>query len=121
MLKYIFSFCICYYNIFIKYLIIKCLLTTLIAFRNKKYINTTIKISLRISHSMSFYLWFGHTTSYTPHLVPNCEVKSGQAISSTALGDYAGTGCAERFSFFNQSTYYTCRYEVLSLFNLTQY
>ena len=30
---------------------------------------------------------------------PNCEVKSGQATSSTALGDYAGTGCAERFLF----------------------
>ena len=43
--------------------------------------------------------WFGHTTSLTPHLVPNCEVKSGQATSSTALGDLAGTGCAERFSF----------------------
>ncbi|CAL6108633.1 Hypothetical_protein [Hexamita inflata] len=43
--------------------------------------------------------WFGHTTSSTPHLIPNCEVKSGQATSSTALGDYAGTGCAERFLF----------------------
>ena len=27
-------------------------------------------------------------------------MKSGQATSSTALGDYAGTGCAERFYFF---------------------
>jgi hypothetical protein len=44
--------------------------------------------------------WFGHTTRSTPHLVPNCEVKSGQATSSTALGDYAGTGCAERFLNF---------------------
>ncbi|CAL5970447.1 Hypothetical_protein [Hexamita inflata] len=23
--------------------------------------------------------WFGHTTSSTPHLIPNCEVKSGQS------------------------------------------
>ncbi len=43
--------------------------------------------------------WFGHTTSSTPHLVPNCEVKSGQATSSTALGDLAGTGGDERFTF----------------------
>ena len=46
-----------------------------------------------------WYYWFGHTTSLTPHLVPNCEVKSGQATSSTVLGDYTGTGCAERFFF----------------------
>ena len=32
-------------------------------------------------------------------LVSNCKVKSGQATSSTAMGDLAGTGCAERFLF----------------------
>ena len=46
------------------------------------------------------YFWFGHTTSLTPHLVPNCEVKSGQAASSTTLGDHAGTSSAERFIIF---------------------
>ena len=43
--------------------------------------------------------WFGHTTRDTPHLVPNCAVKSGQAACSTTLGDHAGTGGAERFFF----------------------
>ena len=41
--------------------------------------------------------WFGHTSGATPHLVPLCAVKAGQAACSTTLGDHAGTGCAERF------------------------
>ncbi|CAL6081590.1 Hypothetical_protein [Hexamita inflata] len=59
----------------------------------------TTRPGTRDALEMQRNCWFGHTTSSTPHLIPNCEVKSGQATSSTALGDYAGTGCAERFLF----------------------
>ena len=64
-------------------------------------LNVTSLRSGRPDEKTRNYCWFGHTTSLTPHLVPNCEVKSGQATSSTVLGDYTGTGCAERFIFLN--------------------